>query len=513
MGLVTMKLSDLLNESCLVKPGFENIEVAGIAYDSRRVRQQYLFIAITGNELDGHDFIHAALHRGASIVIGERQKASLKIDQNFPYIRVNNTRKVLSNVVAKFYGNPGKKMQVIGVTGTDGKTTTCGLIEGVLRRSGKKTGKLSTVDAVINNQIYDLGVHVTTPDPISVQKYLSEMAASGTEYAIVESTSHGLSQYRVDDCEFNIGVLTNITHEHFDYHGDYEAYREAKSILFDLVNNTSKTGYQKFAILNADDESYSYLKDRVSVEILSYGIKNTDANFIAKDISYDQDYLKCTVILPNQKMLKIISGLLGVHNLYNSLAAIAVAYSQEVSPEIIKGYFLDPEAPKGRFERIDLGQPYQVFVDYAHTENALKNILAVARNISKNRVILLFGLSGGPRDKTKRPAMGKVAQENSDLTVISAVDWYPSEPVEDILDQIAEGNLSAGGIKGESFWTIPDRKNAINFVIDLAEEGDVVIVAGKGHETSLSINGIERLWSDVLITQKAIERRNENDKK
>ncbi|HBH11543.1 MAG TPA: UDP-N-acetylmuramoyl-L-alanyl-D-glutamate--2,6-diaminopimelate ligase, partial [Clostridiales bacterium] len=482
---MNMRISKLIKSKQLVQNNVDgNIEINNIAYDSRKVDQGDIFFAIAGFESDGHCYISDAVRNGATVIVGEKPKQSLGLANQIPYIQVSNSRKILSRVAANYYGNPARKMKVIGVTGTDGKTTTCNLISDILRNAGKKMGKVTTVDAIIDNTVYDMGVHVTTPDAITIQRYLYEMAQSDTEYAIIESTSHGLSQYRVNDCEFDIGVLTNITHEHFDYHGSYEAYREAKAILFNILNQNSHKNFRKFAILNADDDSYHYMKKQVSAECLSYGIKNRNVDLFAENISIQEDKSSFFVVLPTGKRKLIESKLLGQHNIYNSLAAIAVAFSQNVPFETIKNYFLEPFSPKGRLEEIALGQNYRVFIDYAHTENALRNILNLARKITKNRVILLFGLSGGPRDKTKRPALGKVAIENSDLVIITAVDWYPSEHVNDIVNQIAKGCLLSGGRLGESFWKISDREKAIEFTINMAEAGDVVIIAGKGHEKS-----------------------------
>lgn len=508
-----MKISKLVEPEILSKYHIDaNIEITGIAFDSREIKPGFIFFAITGYQLDGHKFIPDALNRGAALIIGEKAASSLDLPDSSPYIQVGNARETLSQFAASFYSFPARKMRVIGVTGTDGKTTTSNLITGILKKAGKKVGKITTVDAEINGEIYDMGVHVTTPDALSIQKFLSEMALSGTDYAIIESTSHGLSQYRLSDCEFDIGVLTNITHEHYDFHGNYTEYRNAKAILFELVNQTRSKNYDKFAIINADDESYDFMKTKVGSHLLSYGIKNQDADILATEIEVNSDICSYFVSLPGDKAIKINSKILGNHNIYNSLAAIGVANTQGIPFNVIQEYFLNPDSPKGRFEKVDLGQNFQVFVDYAHTENALNSLLSLANQIAKKRVILLFGLSGGPRDKSKRPAMGKIACENSDLAIITAVDWYPSENVHDILDQIEQGFTEAGGKYQETYWKIPNREEAINFTISLAQPGDIVIIAGKGHETSLSINGVENVWSEVGKTKEALTKRLNNEK-
>lgn len=508
-----MKISKLIEPEILSQNQIDtDIEITGLAFDSREIKPGFVFFAITGYQLDGHKFIPNAIEKGAALIIGEKEKSSLDLPDSTPYMQVDNARKSLSQLVARFYDYPARKMQVIGVTGTDGKTTTCNLIAGILKKAGKRVGKITTVDAEINGQVYDMGVHVTTPDALSIQKFLFDMAQGGTEYAIIESTSHGLSQYRLNDCEFDIGVLTNITHEHYDFHGNYTEYRNAKATLFELVNQIGSKDFKKYAIINADDESFEFMKTKIGTQLLSYGIHNQDADILATEIDVNSAICSYTVSLPSGEALKIQSKLLGNHNIYNSLAAIGIAHTQGIPFDIIQSYFLNPDSPKGRFEKVDLGQDFQVFVDYAHTENALNSLLLLANQITKNRVILLFGLSGGPRDKSKRPAMGKIACENSDLAVITAVDWYPSEDVHNILDQIEQGFTEAGGQYQENYWKIPNREEAIHFAISLAQPGDIVIIAGKGHETSLSINGVENVWSEVGKTKEALMKRIKNEK-
>lgn len=508
-----MKISKLVEPEILSQNQIDpNIEITGLAFDSREIKPGFVFFATAGYQLDGHKFIPDALNHGAALVIGEKEQSSLGLPDSSPYVQVENTRKSLSQLAARFYDYPAKKMRVIGVTGTDGKTTTSNLITGILKKAGKKVGKITTVDAEINGQLYDMGVHVTTPDSLSIQKFLSDMARGGTEYAIIESTSHGLSQHRLSDCEFDIGVLTNITHEHYDFHGNYAEYRNAKAILFELVNQTSGKNYEKFAVINADDESFDFMKAKIGTQLLSYGIQNQDADILATDIEMTSELCSYLVTLPGDQTMKVESKILGNHNIYNSLAAIGVAYSQSIPCDIIQDYFLNPDSPKGRFEKVDLGQDFQVFVDYAHTENALNSLLSLANQIAQKRVILLFGLSGGPRDKSKRPAMGKIACENSDLAIITAVDWYPSENVDDILAQIEQGFIEAGGKVQETYWKIPNREEAIHFAISLAWPGDIVLIAGKGHETSLSINGVENVWSEVGKTKEALTKRLNNEK-
>ncbi|HPX95024.1 MAG: UDP-N-acetylmuramoyl-L-alanyl-D-glutamate--2,6-diaminopimelate ligase [Brevefilum fermentans] len=506
-----MKLKQLFSD-CDIKVSEEAgiLDITGIAFDSRSVKPGNIFVALAGNIVDGHDFISDAVKNGTSVVVGERPAVSMPAFGATAYYQVPNSRQLLSKIAANFYGNPAKKLTVIGVTGTDGKTSTCNMISGLLRKAGFKTGLLTTINVDIDHTVVDTGVHVTTPDAVSVQSYLAQMVAAGVQYAIIEATSHGLSQHRVNDCEFDIGMITNVTHEHFDYHKDFNSYREAKSLLFRLLNRESGKDFQKYAILNADDPSYDFFKDQACVVSYSYGIKNS-ADFFASNIVCVDDHYLFTVNMPGGKKIEIKSKLMGIHNVYNALAAIAVTYLQNIPTQSIKDYFLNPDILPGRFEEIVSGQPFRVFVDYAHTENALQNVLDLANQIKKGRLILVFGLSGGLRDKSKRPGLGRIAELNSDLAIITAVDWYPSEPVTEIIDQIAEGCIAAGGEEKRTFVKIPDREQAIAYAIQTAKSGDVVVIAGKGHETSLSINGVEYPWNEVEVTKSKIRKFAQND--
>jgi len=372
---------------------------------------------------------------------------------------------------------PAKKLTVIGVTGTDGKTTTVNLIYEILKKAEKKVSMLTSVNAVIGNKTYDTGFHVTTPDPWNVQKYLRQMVNDGSQYAILEVTSHGLDQNRVAFCNFQIGVVTNITHEHLDYHKNWQNYFSAKAKLLKGV---------KFSILNADDQSYDLLKKRASGKIFTYGIKN-----------------KADLTLKNFPLkLKI----LGDFNYYNALAAAGVSRVLEIKDEAIKTALEEFGGLAGRMEEIDEGQDFKVVVDFAHTPNALEqalNTLHSALKTQNSKLISVFG-SAGLRDIQKRELMGKVSGRLSDYTVITDEDPRTEDPKK-ITQAIAKGCKKTGGKEGETFFIINDRQKAILFALQkLVKKGDVVGIFGKGHEKSMCYGKTEYHWSDQEEARKAL---------
>ena len=372
---------------------------------------------------------------------------------------------------------PARKLFVIGVTGTDGKTTTVHLIYSILKAAGKKVGFISTIEARVGNKLIDTGFHVTTPKTKDIQKILSEMVKEKMEYVVLESTSHGLDQHRVFGCNFQIGVLTNVTHEHLDYHKTFEKYRQAKAKLFKSV---------KYAVLNQDDASFSFFSSINKKEkILSYGLES------------NADY--------NLKNYPFKTSLPGDYNLSNCLAAISTAKIVGIDDKIIRKAIRDFSGITGRLELITgKKHPFKVYVDFAHTPNGLENLLTSLKNqIGKGRLITVFGCAG-ERDKEKRPLMGKISAKYSDCTVITAEDPR-SEKVEEITNQIIKGFKEIKPFKKNSLYQIPDRQEAINYAIKvLAKPKDIVVICGKGHEKSMCFGKTEYPWSDQEAVKKAL---------
>ena len=460
--------------------GIPELIITGLSIDSRLVKPGDLFVAMQGGSVDGHDYIPRAVNRGAIAVVGSKEV----VDISVPYIRVEDSRRALTFLAAAFFDWPGSKLTVIGVTGTDGKTTTCNLIYHILKEAGFQAGMISTVNAVIGDDVLDTGFHVTTPDAHDVQRYLARMVEAGLTHVVLETTSHGWAQHRVDACEFDIGVVTNITHEHLDEHGSYENYRAAKARLFRSLERTkSKSrGNPRLAIINRDDRSYEFLDDFVKVKKVNYGLSG-NTNVMAENVAYTSQGMRFIVKSHTFRVGTEVN-LVGYYNVSNCLAALcACVFGLGIDPEIAaRGIASLPGIP-GRMERIDMGQDFIAVVDFAHTPNALKVALETGRQMTEGRVIAVYG-SAGLRDKEKRRMMAEISAELADLTVLTAEDPR-TESLDGILDEMAAGARSRGGSEGETFWRVPDRGEAIRFALQLARPGDIVLSCGKGHEQSM----------------------------
>lgn len=475
------------------------LQVRAIRSDSRAVEPGDLFVAISGVSVDGHRYVADALRRGAAACVVERLLPELA---NTPTAMVPDARQALAYLHAAWHGFPGRQLKVIGVTGTDGKTTTTRLISSILRTAGRATASVDTVAANIGGQELDTGFHTTTPDAPALQTYLAEMASQGMEYAVLETTSHGLAQHRVAACEFDVAVVTNITHEHLDYHGSYEAYREAKAMLFRaLATSFRKQHIDKVAVLNADDSSYAYLQPISSDRQISYGFA-ARADLTAREVEDSPDGLRFHVAGMGVE-LPIISPLVGRYNVYNILAAMAVGLSQGLAPEQISAGVAAMPGVIGRMERIQRGQPFTVIVDFAHTPYSLESALRAARALTSGRLIVVFGCAG-LRDRLKRPWMGEIAGRLADCTVITAEDPR-TEPLEGIMEEIAVGCRQAGRVEGQDFWREGDRREAIRLALSMALPDDLVIVTGKAHERSMCFGTIEYPWSDHEAVQEGLQ--------
>lgn len=480
-----------------------DVAITGIAIDSRAVRSGNLFVALKGGAVDSHDFIPDAIAKGAAAVIGERPA-----DQtgDLSYIQLDNPRRALTFLAAAFHNWPARRLTVIGVTGTDGKTTTTNLLYHILLEAGLKAGMISTVNAVIGDEVLDTGFHVTTPDAHDVQAYLAKMVAAGLTHVVLETTSHGWAQHRVDACEFDVGIVTNITWEHMDEHGNYENYRAAKARLFESLEKTraKPQGNPRLAVINRDDQSFYFLNNLIRVKKLSYG-SHESADARAENVRYSRDGITFFVDAPNLHV-EVKSALAGAYNVSNCLAAFTAAvYGLGIAPEVAaRGLASLPGIP-GRMERIELGQPFTAIVDFAHTPNALKVALEAARAMlpaPSGRVIAVFG-SAGLRDKAKRRMMAEVSAELADLSVLTAEDPR-TESLEGILSEMATGATSRGGREGETFWRVADRGEAVRFAVKMARPGDIVLACGKGHEQSMCFGVTEYLWDDRTAMRAAL---------
>jgi len=495
-----MYLHELLRENFKIKiGGLPDCEITRVTSDSRQVIPGALFVAVQGANFDGHRYLSDAVVCGADLLVGEGPDPELGV----PYIQISDSRLALAQLSAAWHGFPARKLVMIGVTGTDGKTTTTNLIHAILKSAGIDAGMITTVNAVIGDRILDTGLHVTTPEAPEVQAYLAEMVSSGLTHCVLETTSHGLAQHRISACDFDIGVVTNISHEHFDYHGSFEAYQEAKGLLFSELSYSFPKSIApiRTSILNRDDRSYPFLSEINRVREVSYGME-LGADVIAQKGEVTADGIAFVAKGPWYQQ-SILSPLVGSYNIQNCLAAFtAMVEGLGLPPEVCaKGIESLTEIP-GRMEVIRMGQPFMAIVDFAHTPCALRQVLASARELTSGRVIAIFG-SAGLRDREKRRMMAEASIEAADLTILTAEDPR-TESLDVILDEMALGAQAKGGQEGETFFRIPDRGAAMSFAIGEANSGDLILACGKGHEQSMCFGKVEYPWDDRLAMRAAL---------
>ncbi len=495
-----MRLSSLVRALPELQPAdLPEVEVGGVTADSRRVRPGWVFVAVRGEHVDGHDYLPAAAAAGASLLVGEGGDPALGV----PYRQVRDARPTLARLAAAWNGSPAQSLRMIGVTGTDGKTTTATLIHHILTASGVPAGLITTVNAVIGSTEVETGLHVTTPEATEVQALLRQMVDAGLTHAVLEATSHGLAQGRVAACDFDLAVVTNITHEHLDYHGSFESYRQAKASLFaGLADAPAKPGgIQRLGVLNADDEAFDYLHRVTPVRRVTYGLEQP-ADVRGEGVSAGAQGLSFEVRAGDRR-LPVRSGMLGLYNVPNILAAYtATVCGLGLAPEQVAAAISTFAGIPGRMERIDLGQPFVALVDFAHTPNALRQALAAARQVASGRVIAVFG-SAGLRDRQKRRMMAEIGAQAADLSILTAEDPR-SESLAAILEEMAQGARTAGGVEGESFLREPDRGDALRLAVSRARPGDVVLACGKGHEQSMCFGEVEYAWDDRVAMRAAL---------
>jgi len=443
----------------LIKVG----KIKGMSCNSQAVRNGFIFIAVKGTKEDGGRFIDEAIAKGAKAVV-----CDLGVKRNnltdIPLIRVKDTRLAAARLAAEFYGNPSRKLKVIGITGTCGKTTITYILEAMLNESGFETAVIGTVNYRFKNKV--LPAKNTTPGPLELQSLMMGMAKEKIDYVAVEVSSHALDQARVSGIDFCSAIFTNLTQDHLDYHKTIKSYFLAKSKLFSGLSK------EAFAVLNYDDKYFPLLKGLTKAEVITYGL-SAGSQVRAENIEYGLKSTKFLLILPSGRQ-KIETTLIGRHNIYNILAASAWGYKEGLPLKKIKTAINNFRFVPGRTEPVSCKKGFFVFVDYAHTEDALRNVLVALRNLSSRRIITVFGC-GGERDALKRPKMGKVATELSDFVIITN-DNPRSEKPKQIIRDIERG------IRKKNYSIVLDRKEAIRQSLSLAKKGDIVLVAGKGHE-------------------------------
>jgi len=504
-----VEIAQLLAEApTLEVSGPRDGEITAITYSSAEVTPGACFVAIRGKWQDGHDYIADALERGARLVVGmnpvERLPVAFPADRT--YVRVEDSRRELGTLATAFYGLPSDRMQVIGVTGTDGKTTTTNLIDAILAADGKTTGLMSTVDFKIGATRWQNDSRFTTLEAPEVQHLLRRMADACVTHAIVETTSSGLALYRVWGIAYDIAVVTNITSEHLEFHKTREAYWRAKAMLFEAVDPAhAKPALDlqppRACVLNADDSSFSYLRDFCAAPILTYGYQQP-ADVWADQIDLGADGSRYTVHLPDGRAFAVETPLVASYNVSNALAAIAVGYLNDMAPETMARALATFPGVPGRMERIECGQPFLVVVDYAHTADSLDKVLRVLRPLTQGRLIAVFG-SAGDRDRVKRPEMGAVAARLADGAIITDEDPR-EEDAASILREIAAGAEAAGAQEGTQYRCVVGRREGIAAAFALAQPGDTVLLAGKGHEQSIILGRAKLPWDDRQVAREEL---------
>lgn len=486
-----MKLSELLKNAGIAKDAvlnFKDVEISGICPDSKRIKIGELYIAISGVHTDGHAFLPEAECRGAVAALVSKDFAKSIKNADIPYIACENTRETMSYLYSAFFSSPEKRLRLIGVTGTNGKTSTASLIYEILKASGRKCGLIGTLgsfcmDERLNIRSADENANMTTPDPEELYKIFGEMADRGAEYVIMEVSSHALALSKLAPLEFEVGVFTNLTPEHLDFHGDMESYFAAKSKLFKQCRR---------AVINYDDKYGRILADNIKNSKQSYicaeGLilcsqEGRECDKVAEDIHLHGRSGIEYKLSARDLRLRVVSPLSGDFNVMNTMQAACAAHAIGVRAKYIKDAIANFSGAQGRLELVKLGArpDISVYIDYAHTPDALENLIRCARGFAERdqRIVVLFGC-GGDRDRQKRPLMGKVAVSMADLVIITA-DNSRSERVEDIIGDILSG-VSDDDCSSAQYTVIPDRREAIEYAIKNARRGDIIFLCGKGHE-------------------------------
>jgi UDP-N-acetylmuramyl-tripeptide synthetase len=494
----TMKLHELARGvPGATLEGDGDVEVTGIAYDSRRVKPGDLFVAVEGIQVDGHVFVADAIKRGAAAVAIERD---ITLPPGTPLVRLPSTRVGLAELAAEFYGRPSRKLKVAGITGTDGKTTTTHMAEHVLQASGVVAGAMSTVSFTVSGRETDNLSGQTTIEAPEVQAWLARMVEAGADYAVIETTSHALVQERVRATEFDVAAFTNVGHDHLDYHASWDDYLEAKARLIDLAAGAADKGIEKTAVLNRDDLSYERLSRRPIARRWSYGL-TTAADLHPLDLRVTGTGSQFRLMTPVGET-DVDLHVPARFNIYNALCAAGVCLALGVPIDAVGTGLAGFEGVRGRLEPVDLGQDFRVFIDFAHSAGALASALAELRPFTPGRLIVVFGSTA--RSDHDRPGMGRAAAEFADFFIITTDDPVQEDPVE-IARDVQTG--AEGKAPGRDYEIVIDRRAAIRRAIELAKPGDCVLLAGKGHEQTMRMASGSEPWDERAEAEAAIKER------
>lgn len=480
-----MNLRKLIEQENIVETdGSLDLDIESIAYDSRSVKKNSLFVAIRGFKVDGHDFLKQAIEKGATALVVEEDVAF----EGVTVIKVKDTRHTLAELSNNFYDNPSSKMHLIGITGTNAKTTTTYLLQSIFEHLGKKTGIVGTIGNIIDGVLYETSN--TTPQSLELQQTFDKMVKADVDICMMEVSSHALDLERVTFSDFEVGVFTNLSVEHLDFHKDLESYFKAKLKLFSMT--------EKYNIINVDDQYGKRIVEQVkdsTTPLLTFGIENS-ADIYATDMVYHLDGVEFKLNTPRGSV-DIEMQIPGEFSVYNGLTAAATAYVYDVSLEDIKEGLEKIEGVKGRFEVVPTDGDYAVIIDFAHTPDALEKVLMSVRDFAKGRIVVVFG-AGGDRDNSKRAPMGEVVGRYADLAIVTSDNPRTEDP-DKIINEVLEGTKSVT----DNYISITNRKDAIEYAIRNKQKNDIILLAGKGHET-YTIIGEEKFDFDERIIVKNI---------
>ena len=509
--MLLRELADAVTGACLIGDG--EVQITSIEYDSRDAGTGSLFVAVPGFKVDGHAYLGRAIENGApAVAVQEGHEGiwrAIAEGGGADVLILPDSRRGLAQISAAFYGHPARKLGVVGITGTDGKTSLAHLVAHVFNRSGQKAGLISTAECRIGDDLLPDTGRFTTPEAPQVQEMLAQMVEAGCDWAVIEATSHGLALHRVDECEYDIAAFTNVVRDHLDFHGGPDKYIAAKARLFSMLDESVNKGIAKTAVFNADDAASLLFGQVTKARRLRYGFDPLWNVYVE---SFKSDGFESEILI-NLMSLKhdlndesIDEGRLrlrfpkpGLFNAYNAAAAAGIALAAGLRVyEIAEALETWPGAP-GRMERIDAGQPFSVIVDFAHSPDSLRRVLELLRDRSRGRIIALFG-SIGERDKDRRPGMARAAAELADFTFVTDDNPY-SEDRDAILQDIATGMREAGKREGHEFAVVPDRREAIAQALTMAVDEDAVLLAGKGHEREVHLGGTKYPCDDREVSR------------
>ena len=492
-----MRLDELARGAGAALEGSPDVEVSGIAYDSRRVNPGDLFVAVQGIHVDGHHYLHDAIAKGAVAVAVERP---VPVPEGVPLLRLPSTRIGLAELSAELFGRPSRQLRLAGVTGTDGKTTVTHMAEHVLQAGGVVAGAMSTVAFKVSGREVDNVSGQTTTEAPEVQAWLARMVEAGAQAAVIETTSHALVQERVRACEFDVAAFTNVGHDHLDYHASWEDYLEAKARLIDLTSRSADKGIEKTAVLNRDDVSYERLSRRAIARRWTYGM-TAAADLHPLELSITGSGSRFRMRTPLGET-EVSLNVPARFNIYNALCAAGVCLALGVAVDDVGHGLSGFEGVRGRLEPVDLGQDFRVYIDFAHAAGSLASALAELRPFTRGRLIAVFGSTA--RSDHDRPGMGRAAAEFSDFFIITTDDPLTEDPVE-IARDVQSG--AGGKAPGRDFEVVIDRRAEIRRAIEIAMPGDTVLLAGKGHERSMRTAHGSEPWDERAEAEAAIKER------